>query len=91
MKPRWSHCSEEQLIEACARGDGEALGELFDRHHLAVHRFVSRLSGTNRSDLDDLVQNWRVDKRWEPRWNAEQRDAAYAGWQKAVQRTLNWV
>ena len=42
-------------------------------------------------DLDDLRDNWRMDKRWEPRWNADQRDAAYAGWQKAVTRTLDWV
>jgi glycerol kinase len=43
------------------------------------------------SDLNDLVENWRIDKRWEPRWSRDQRDAAYAGWQKAVQRTLDWV
>ena len=42
-------------------------------------------------DLDDLRENWRQDKRWEPRWNADQRDAAYAGWEKAVTRTLDWV
>jgi glycerol kinase len=42
-------------------------------------------------DLDDLRENWRMDKRWEPRWSADQRDAAYAGWQKAVERTLGWV
>ena len=42
-------------------------------------------------DLDDMRENWRMDKRWEPRWSADQRDAAYAGWQKAVERTLNWV
>jgi glycerol kinase len=42
-------------------------------------------------DLDDLVENWRMDKRWEPRWSADRRDAAYAGWQKAVERTFNWV
>jgi glycerol kinase len=42
-------------------------------------------------DLDDLVQNWRMDKRWEPRWSADRRDATYAGWKKAVQRTLDWV
>ena len=42
-------------------------------------------------DLDDLRENWRMDKRWEPRWNADQRDAAYAGWEKAVKRTLDWV
>jgi glycerol kinase len=43
------------------------------------------------SDLDDLRQNWKRDRQWEPRWSADQRDAAYAGWQKAVQRTLEWV
>jgi len=56
VKPRWAHCSEEQLVEACGRGDGDALGELFDRHHQAVYRFLSRLAGPDRSDLDDLVQ-----------------------------------
>jgi glycerol kinase len=42
-------------------------------------------------DLDDMRQNWRMDKRWEPRWPAGQRDTAYAGWEKAVTRTLDWV
>ena len=42
-------------------------------------------------DLEDVVENWRMDKRWDPRWSADQRDAAYAGWKKAVQRTLDWV
>jgi glycerol kinase len=42
-------------------------------------------------DLDDMRQNWRMDKRWEPRWSADQRDAAYRGWEKAVTRTLDWV
>lgn len=42
-------------------------------------------------DLDDLRENWRMDRRWEPRWSQDQRDAAYAGWQKAVERTFGWV
>ena len=42
-------------------------------------------------DLDDLRANWRMDKRWEPRWTAEQRDEAFRGWEKAVTRTLDWV
>ena len=42
-------------------------------------------------DLDDLRENWRMDRRWEPRWNADQRDTAYARWQKAVARTFDWV
>jgi glycerol kinase len=42
-------------------------------------------------DLDALRDNWRMDKRWEPRWTADQRDTAYRGWQKAIERTLDWV
>ncbi len=40
---------------------------------------------------DELVQNWNEDKRWSPEWNDEQRAAGYKGWEKAVQRTLDWV
>jgi len=43
------------------------------------------------TDLDDLRQNWRMDRRWEPQWSADERDAAYARWQKAVERTFDWV
>jgi glycerol kinase len=43
------------------------------------------------SGLDDLRRNWRADRSWEPRWSADQREATYRGWQKAVERTLNWV
>jgi glycerol kinase len=40
---------------------------------------------------DDLRENWQEDKRWKPSWSDEQRAEGYAGWQKAVQRTLDWV
>ncbi|UOX91924.1 glycerol kinase GlpK [Amycolatopsis sp. FBCC-B4732] len=40
---------------------------------------------------DELEQNWNEDKRWTPSWNDEQRAEGYAGWQKAVGRTLDWV
>jgi glycerol kinase len=43
------------------------------------------------TDLDDLRKNWKKDRQWDPRWRADQRDSAYAGWQKALQRTLDWV
>ncbi|MFE6508222.1 glycerol kinase GlpK [Nocardioides sp. NPDC057767] len=42
-------------------------------------------------DTDELRQNWNESKRWKPAWNEEQREAGYAGWRKAVDRTLNWV
>ncbi len=41
--------------------------------------------------LEDLRQNWGVDQVWEPQVSAEERARLYAGWQKAVQRTLGWV
>ena len=40
---------------------------------------------------DELVQNWHEAKRWHPTWTDEQRAAGYAGWNKAVERTLGWV
>jgi glycerol kinase len=42
-------------------------------------------------NLEDLRQNWGVDKTWEPQMKQETRDELYKGWQKAVQRTLDWV
>lgn len=40
---------------------------------------------------DDLRANWQEGQRWSPEWSEEQRGEGYAGWQKAVQRTLDWV
>jgi glycerol kinase len=40
---------------------------------------------------DDLRANWQEGQRWSPDWSPEQRSDGYAGWQKAVQRTLDWV
>jgi glycerol kinase len=43
------------------------------------------------SSEEDLRQNWQEARRWEPRSTLAQRAAGYAGWRKAVERTLNWV
>ncbi|MGB5798175.1 MAG: glycerol kinase GlpK [Mycolicibacter algericus] len=40
---------------------------------------------------DDLRANWQEHKRWTPTWSQDQRAEGYAGWRKAVQRTLDWV
>jgi glycerol kinase len=40
---------------------------------------------------DELRENWNEDRRWEPEWDDAQRDKGYAGWQKAVSKTLDWV
>jgi glycerol kinase len=40
------------------------------------------------SGLELLRANWKADRQWDPIWSADRRDAAYAGWQKAVDRLL---
>jgi glycerol kinase len=40
---------------------------------------------------DALRANWREDARWEPTWSEDRREAGYAGWRKAVERTFGWV
>jgi len=42
-------------------------------------------------DLDSLRAQWKVDRRWEPRWSADQREEAYRGWRRAVEKSLDWV
>ena len=43
------------------------------------------------SGLDVLQANWGVDRVFEPRWSVDQREEAYAGWKKAVERSRGWV
>jgi len=40
---------------------------------------------------DELKKNWNEDIRWQPEWSEDQREKGYAGWKKAVERTLDWV
>ncbi len=42
-------------------------------------------------DLAEVQSKWREDTRWTPRMDATQRTRDYARWQKAVDRTLNWI
>jgi glycerol kinase len=43
------------------------------------------------ADLTEARKNWKMDQQWDPQWSASQRDAGYAGWQKAVNRSLGWT
>lgn len=43
------------------------------------------------SNTDELRRNWSEDKRWTPDIDAQQREQLYAGWQKAIERTLDWA
>ena len=42
-------------------------------------------------DADSLRSQWKVDREWEPRWSEDQRETAYRGWKKAVERSFGWT
>ena len=42
-------------------------------------------------DLDELRSNWEQDKTWQPKMDSQSRSKLFAGWKKAVERTLDWV
>jgi len=41
--------------------------------------------------LDRVRQHWKVDRTFEPAWSAEKREAGYAGWRRAVERSRGWM
>ncbi|MDL9980246.1 glycerol kinase GlpK [Microbacterium candidum] len=41
--------------------------------------------------FDDLRAHWKEDRRFEPAMPAEEREERYRTWQKAVQKSLDWV
>lgn len=40
---------------------------------------------------EQLNRNWRAQKTWRPRMPEEQKEAMFANWKKAVERSLGWV
>jgi glycerol kinase len=42
------------------------------------------------SDVDELRRRWREDRRFEPTWSDDRREAGWARWQQAVERSLDW-
>ena len=40
---------------------------------------------------DEIATQWQLEKTFEPRMPADQRDALYAGWQAAVERARAWA
>ncbi len=41
--------------------------------------------------LDELRQNWGIDRVFEPQWDAARREEGYAGWKRAVERAKGWL
>jgi glycerol kinase len=43
------------------------------------------------AEVEDLRENWGIDKEWHPQMSKEEREKLYKGWKKAVTRTFDWV
>jgi glycerol kinase len=43
------------------------------------------------SNTDELKSQWQQSRRWNPTTTAGNREVGYSGWNKAVERTLNWA
>jgi glycerol kinase len=43
------------------------------------------------ANLDDLRQNWGVDRTWQPSMDPSKREALYHDWKRAVTRSFGWV
>jgi len=84
------------LNELCMQIQADVLGVEVSRPVVAETTalgaaYAAGLAVGYWKDPEDLRANWQESRRWTPRWTEEQRAAGYAGWQKAVQRTLDWV
>lgn len=42
-------------------------------------------------DREELVNQWKVDKIYEPMMSSAKREELYGGWKRAVERSLNWA
>jgi len=43
------------------------------------------------NNLDDLRDNWQVEKRWSPKMSHETSENLFQSWKKAVSRTFDWI
>ncbi len=40
---------------------------------------------------EEIAEQWKLDRSFEPQMSEEERDRLYAGWQNAVERSLGWA
>ena len=68
-RPGLAEISDDALLAACGVGESAALGALYDRHHEAMYRLISRMLRSERAEIDDLVQTtfleaWKSARRY---------------------------
>ncbi len=41
--------------------------------------------------LEALAAQWEPDRRWDPTWSEDRREAGYRWWKRAVERSFGWI
>jgi glycerol kinase len=53
--------------------------------------YAAGLASGIYTSLDQLQENWKADRQWEPAWSEDKREEGYREWKKAIQRSLDWA
>jgi glycerol kinase len=53
--------------------------------------YLAGLAAGYWSSLEELRQNWQVDRVFHAQWSEDQRESGYAEWKKAIERTRGWL
>jgi glycerol kinase len=53
--------------------------------------FAAGLAVRVWGDLDEISKMWRADTTWKPTMLASERERCWKGWNKAVEKSLNWL
>jgi len=53
--------------------------------------YAAGLASGAFASMSDLRRLWRADRAFEPTWTADRREAALAGWKRAVGRARGWL
>jgi len=74
----------------------DILGKLVTRPTVAQttalgSAYMAGLAAGFWGSLDELRQNWGIDRVFNPSWTDAQRTQGYHGWQRAVERAKSWI
>ncbi|HYM91624.1 MAG TPA: glycerol kinase GlpK [bacterium] len=53
--------------------------------------YLAGLAAGVWDSLEGLRAHWKVDRRFDPTWPVDRREAGYAGWRRAVERARDWI
>ena len=53
--------------------------------------FAAGLAVRVWEDLNEISKMWRADTTWKPNMPPTERERCWKGWNKAVERSLNWL